>query len=140
MVVNGLPLPRGLLSLMQAGRWQSPADRSLVDRLFPENGGLCLFQVSLMESETRAWCREDMRSPMLLGEQDPDYPPGDIDPRLTVFVADLGHGFDQPIALDYRVSAERPRVLTLSWRARGERNRWVEIAPDIEAFAQLVGL
>ena len=61
--------------------------------------------------------------------------PRDVDSRLSVFVADLGHGFDQPIALDYRLSAEKPRVLTLHWRARDGRNRWVEIAPDMNVLA-----
>lgn len=144
MVVNGLPLPRELLALMDAGRWKTPADRSGVDRLFPENDGLCLYSLNQMESETKACNRADRQTPMCLGVPDADNPPGDIDPRLTVFVADLGWGFDQPIALDYRVSRDRPRVLTLQWWEQwpewGKRNRWVEVAPDIQAFADLIGL
>ncbi|HEY9607350.1 MAG TPA: hypothetical protein V6C85_37540 [Allocoleopsis sp.] len=144
MVVNGLLLPRELLALMDTGRWKTPADCSGVDRLFPENDGLCLYCPYLMESETKGFYRADKQIPMWLGAPDPDNPPGDIDPHLTVLVADLGWGFDQPIALDYRVSRDRPRVLTLQWSKqwseRGDGNRWVEIAPDIQTFADLVGL
>lgn len=138
MLVNGLPLPHDLLALMETGRWKPPIDSSGVDRLFPENGGLYPYSVALMESETRTLF--DFPVPAWHGVPDPDNPPGDIDPCLAVFVADLGHGFDQPIALDYRVSRGRPRVITLRWGERGERNRWVVVAPDIRAFAESVRL
>ena len=140
MVVNGLPLPRELLALIGAGRWTAPADRSGVDHLFPENGGLRPYSVEQMASETRALCDPRWWVPVLLGAPDPDEPPGDIDPRVAVIVADLGHGFDQPIALDYRASPDRPRVITLRWSKPVERSRWVVVAADIVAFAELVGL
>jgi hypothetical protein len=140
MVINGLPLPGDLLALMEAGRWKAPLDHSGIDRLFPENGGLCLYSVELMESETRTLFDPQLQVPAWLGVPDPDNPPGDIDPPLAVFVADLGHGFDQPIALDYRVSRERPRVITLRWGESGKWNRWVFVAPDVRTFAKLAGL
>lgn len=140
MLINGLPLPRELLALMEAGRWRAPTDHSGVDRLFPENGGLCLYSPEMMESETQALFGPYLDGPVWQGVPDPDNPPGDIDPRLAVFVADLGHGFDQPIALDYRVSRDRPRVIALRWSERGEQNRWVFVASDIKAFAELVEL
>jgi hypothetical protein len=140
MMIHGLPLPDELLALMAEGRWKPPRECSGVDRLFPENGGLCPYSVALMESETRTLFDPQLRTPAWLGVPDPDNPPGDIDPHLAMFVADLGHGFDQPIALDYRVSRDRPRVITLRWGAEGQRNRWVIIAPDIRAFAELARL
>jgi hypothetical protein len=140
MVINGLPLPGDLLALMGAGRWKAPADPFGVDRLFPQNGGLCPYSVELMESETRTLFDPRLQCSAWLGVPDPDRPPGDIVPRLAVFVADLGHGFDQPIALDYRVSRDRPRVISLRWAERGRQNRWVFVAPDIKAFAELAGL
>ena len=139
MVVNGLPLPHQLRALIEAGRWRAAADPSGVDRLFPENGGLCPYSLDQMASETKALCDPGW-GPALLGAPDPEDPPGNIDPRLAVIVADLGHGFDQPIALDYRASPDRPRVITFRWPGREERPRWVIIAPDILAFAQLVGM
>jgi hypothetical protein len=138
--VNGLPLPLDLVALMKAGRWKTPGDRSGVDRLFPENGGLYPYGIELMESETRALFLPHQQGPMWRGLPDPDDPPGDIDPCLTVLVADLGIGYDQPIALDYRSSRDRPCVITLRWSERGDHNRWVVVAPDILSFAEMVGL
>jgi hypothetical protein len=140
MVVNGLPLPHDLLALLEAGRWKTPMDRSGVDRLFPENGGLYLYSVELMEAETQILFDPQFQGPGLLGTPDPGNSPGDIDPRLAVLVADLGHGFDQPIALDFRASRDRPQVITLRWGERGEQNRWVFVAPDIRTFADSIGL
>src|SRR5579859_4504415 len=99
-----MPLPHELLVLIGAGRWVAPADRSKLDRLFPANGGLCPYSVEQMVAETEALCHPQWWPPPLLGAPDPTDPPGDIDPRAAVLVADLGHGFDQPIALDYRAS------------------------------------
>jgi hypothetical protein len=136
-VVNGLGLPEDLIVLMDAGRWKPPTALTGLTRLIPENSGLHPYSISQMEFETKT-CY--LQGRMWQGVPDPNNSPGDIDPHLTVFIADIGHGFDQPIALDYRVSPERPRVLTLRWSERGERNRWIVIAPDIMAFAELVGL
>jgi hypothetical protein len=111
--VNALPLPDELVALMEAGRWRSPADPAGLDRLFPERREFCCYSVAGMLGETQVIHRYD--SPMWRGTPDPDNPPGDIDPKLAVLIADLGIGYDQPIALDYRPSLEGPRVLTLRW-------------------------
>src|SRR5262245_47220127 len=87
-VVNGLPLPRGLLALMEAGRWHDPIDPAGLDALFPERGEFCAYTIQGMTFETQALHR--FTDAMWLGEPDPDHPPGDIDPRLAVLVADLG--------------------------------------------------
>ena len=138
MVVNGLLLPHDLLALMESGRWKAPLNPSGVDRLFPENGGLYPYSVELMESETQALSNLLLQGQMW--QPDSDNPPGDIDFRLAVVVADLGMGYDQPVALDFRVSRDWPRVITLRWSERGEENHWVVVAPDIMGFAELVGL
>jgi uncharacterized protein (TIGR02996 family) len=136
--VNGLPLPAELLALIEAGRWRCPADQSAIDRLFPERSELCLYSFELMQSETKGF--PVAATPMWLGEPDPAHPPGDIDPRLAVLVADLGIGYDQPIALDYRTSLGQPQVLTLQWGSSAQNNRWVEVDPNIQAFAETIGL
>jgi hypothetical protein len=46
--------------------------------------------------------------PSFLGVADDDRPPGDIDPKRSVLIGDLGPGSDQPIALDYRPSMDEP--------------------------------
>jgi hypothetical protein len=138
LMVNGLPLPGELVALMQQGRWKAPSERSEVDRLFPENGGLCLYQLDGMVRETRTLFSPHLQGPMWLGVPDSNHHPGDIDPRLAVLIADLGIGYDQPIALDYRPSIDRPSVITLRWSERGDENRWILVAPDIEEFARMV--
>jgi hypothetical protein len=145
--INGLPLPRDLLALIEAGRWRCPADLSRVDRLFPDRGELKLYTLDympfenhhwLLHSEDRHWL--DRYGPMFLGSPDPVKAPGDIDPKLSVLIGDLGIGYDQPIALDYRTSREDPPVLTLEWSDSPRDNQWVKLAIDIREFAELVGL
>jgi hypothetical protein len=138
MMVNGLPLPRELVALMESGRWKMPVNRSGVDRLFPENRGLYLYGIDLMDSETRTLFDPHRQGRMWLGAPDSIDPLGDIDPCLAVLVADLGLGYEQPIALDYRVSRDRPRVITQRWSERGDSSRWVVVAPDIQSFAEMV--
>ncbi len=120
--INGLPLPRDLLGLIRAERWRCPSDLSGIDRLFPDRGEFKLYSLDYMPFENDQWVRlfEDLRwldryAPMFLGSPDPVKAPGDIDPRLSVLIGDLGIGFDQPIALDYRPSMEDPPVVTLEW-------------------------
>lgn len=150
MEINGLPLPRLLVAQMTDGRWRPLATPAGLDRLFPERGEFYPYSADEMRSETEAVSAAG--GPMWLGTPDAAAPPGDLDLGLAILIADLGLGYDQPVALDYRLSAERPRVLTLRWgyppglptnerRGRwGEGNRWVEIAPDFEMFVTLISI
>jgi hypothetical protein len=76
MVVNGLPLPRDLLAIIEAGRWQCPIDHSGLDRLFPERSEFCCYSFGAMEGETQVIYRNPIS--MWRGMPDPDHPPGDI--------------------------------------------------------------
>ncbi|MDB5309346.1 MAG: hypothetical protein JWO38_3548 [Gemmataceae bacterium] len=113
MLIRGLPLPPELVALIEAGRWACPADPSGLDRLFPRRQEFCCYSYAGMASESGVFERH--RTPMWHGTPDPANPPGDIDPSRAVLIADLGLGYDQPIALDYRTSLTEPVVLTLSW-------------------------
>lgn len=136
--INGLPLPRDLLDLIAAGRWRCPADLSGVNRLFPDRGEFTLYSLDYMPFENSGWIHQ--RTPYFLGAPDPYHAPGDIDPRCSILIGDLGIGYDQPIALDYRHSLDEPRVLTLQWLPDDQASRWIGIAPDIGTFAAMVGL
>lgn len=127
MVINGLPLPRDLLDLIEAGRWKCPAEQSGLDRLFPERSEFCCYLFGAMAGETTVIHTHD--TPMWRGKPDPANPPGDIDPKLAVLIADLGLGYDQPVALDYRTSLEQPRVLTLRWDKSDPPIPWEEMQP-----------
>jgi hypothetical protein len=113
LVVRGLLLPRELVDLIEAGQWKCPTDPSGLDRLFPERSEFCCYTYAGMASES-SWLDRD-RTPMWQGTPDLLHPPGDIDSKKTIFIADLGIGYDQPIALDYRSSLNQPRVLTFRW-------------------------
>jgi hypothetical protein len=97
-----------------------------------------LYMLDTMQHENEIWLEE--KAPMFIGAPDTTKTPGDIDPKLSVLIGDLGWGSDQPIALDYRLSMDHPRVLTLEWSDFARNNRWIEIAPNIQAFAKLLGL
>jgi uncharacterized protein (TIGR02996 family) len=136
--VHGLPLPPELVDLVAKRRWGSTK----------ENLGFALegpsspwevdsYNYGLMWSETSNVCSRLQ----WLGKPDAEHAPGDIDPKLTVMIADQGLGSDVPFALDYRVSFRRPRVLLYRWQVSNHRNgnhldgnRWVEVAPDFPAF------
>ena len=143
--INGLPLPPDLLALINAGRWKFPDDLTAVKHIFPVwhealsyASGAMLYMLDSMQRENKSWLEE--KDPMFIGAPDTTKTPGDIDPKLSVLIGDLGWGSDQPIALDYRHSRDHPRVLTLEWSEYALNNRWIEIAPDIQSFAELIGL
>jgi hypothetical protein len=143
--INGLPLPYYLLILMKTGRWKCPKDMTAVSRIFPEHGtDFLLYELGTMQRETASF--RDEKDTVWFGVPNAVKSPGDIDPDLSVLIADLGSGYDQPIALDYRHSVDSPKVLLLEWLPNpiGEnlfpKSSWTEIAPDIQTFAGLLGL
>jgi len=136
--INGLPLPQGLLDLIATGRWRCPDNQSKVNRVFPDRGELKLYSLDYMPFENKWWV--DETDPMFIGASDNAQSPGDINPRQSVLIGDLGIGYDQPIALDYRVSLDEPHIVTLQWSAYGKENRWVEIAANIDQLAEILGL
>lgn len=125
--VNGLPLPPELVDLLATRRW-GPATVYRRGR----RGVACPYNYDQMREETSNVCF----SLQWLGRPDPKHPPGDIDPRLSVMIADRGVGEDAPFVLDYRVSFGRPRILLYRWGvSKGPSgNRWVEVAPHFPAF------
>jgi hypothetical protein len=55
-----------------------------------------------------------------------------IDPRCSLLIGDLG--FDMPLALDYGVLPDGPRVMYLPSNALG----WIEVASDVSAFLSMI--
>ena len=68
------------------------------------------------------------------GEAGCGYEPGDIDPALSLIIGDTEP--DVMIALDYRVSQDRPRVLVMD----SEASRWLRAFEDIEALMKAMQL
>jgi uncharacterized protein (TIGR02996 family) len=129
--VNGLLLPRLMVDLLADGRWRF----SDMDPVCSAWGVFTAFSLEMMRSETLSYPR--WPTPEWLGKPDNGRPPGDIDMKLAVLIGGLD-GSDELLALDYRVSLEQPRVLFLERlflsTAPWWDNRWVEVAPNFQAF------
>jgi SMI1/KNR4 family protein SUKH-1 len=132
--INGLPLPDALRAAIEDGRWAPPADDVLARVFGDEPQGASFYSLDYMAEENRAWPGVEDGLPIYLGSPDPSAPPGDIDPRASVLIGDLG--YDMPFALDFRTSREEPRVVYLSL----ETGRWVTVAPTAASLLDRLGL
>jgi len=133
--INGLPLPDALRSAIEEERWVPPADRLLLARVFGEKPqGAKFYTLEYMAIENRRWPAVESRLPIYVGSPDESVPPGDIDPRMSVLIGDLG--YDMPFALDFRPSRTEPRVIYLTL----ETGRWITVALTIEALLDRLGL
>ena len=66
-----------------------------------------------------------------------------IDPELTLFIADFGHGSDAPIALDFRVNTDDPPVIGLKWvgsQLGSSSHEWIQLAEHFSDFVRILEL
>ena len=155
--VNGHRLPVLLCNLLQKGSWNPPKDKNKLKEVlklhieaspslmeFVDYADFTTYSFELMESETagmKDWCKSPDLSRLMLGKQDRNIFPGDLDINQAVLIADLGIGSEIPFALDYRNTAEEPCVAVLAWgKNPGQANYWVKIADTFGAFAEDIGL
>ena len=132
--INGLPLPASLIHAMESGAWQTPKNCEVWHSLFPEQEVVqpILYSLAGMRGET-SWLAT--AGSAYHGRADEGFVPGDIDPRRTVLIGDLGP--DRLIGLDYRESEGRPSVVALT---SAEHSCWRRVADDIESFMRTIGL
>jgi hypothetical protein len=126
-MVNGLPLPGALCEAIAEGRWRPPPGGVLAAVLGDEPDDVRFYDLAEMRRQNAGLLKES--------EDRFDWVvPGSAgwDRRLTVIIGDLGA--DMPIALDYRRSRDRPRVLYLG------DGGWDVVAPDIETLLVRLGL
>ena len=138
------PLPTSLQQLLDAGRWPRSSDESLrqnlrllvpVERIrqfAPEEDGLYLlappFQsVAECASTNSYWLH-------------PRDAPSEMNVERTLYIGEVGLGWEGPLLLDYSEGRAEPRILRLRWSERGTDNHWVEVAPDFDSFASTLGL
>jgi len=147
MTVADLPIPKLLVSLIESGRWprnpqeacrqnlelRVPVER--IRRFAPEEDWIFLCPPPFGKP-TDVFSR----SVDFHGQSDAESPSGDIDYDRAVVIADFGLGSDAPIALDYRQSLDCPSVIHYRWSHRGERNRWIYVAPSFRQFADMLEL
>jgi hypothetical protein len=105
--IAGLPLPRELVEVIQAGRWRPPTDPRVYIDTFGELPDCPLFyDLDEMSRQNRSWQSSS-------AEEEFGYPVEGrsvgIDPARSVLIGDLCP--DMPIALDFRDSETNPSVL-----------------------------
>jgi hypothetical protein len=133
--INGLPLPDALRAAIEDGRWTPPDDETLLTRIFGDRPqGPSFYSLDYMRTENKRWPDVESRLPMYLGSPDAMVPPGDIDPRQSILIGDIG--YDMPFALDFRPSRDEPRVVYLSL----ETGRWITVAATVEGLLERLGL
>jgi hypothetical protein len=122
VLINGMTLPRELVKAIGSGCWQALQDSSRLGEVFPcqEPERPYFYNMADIRRENKGWTEEI--SDYYLGHHNNQSTPGDIDPRRSVLIGDLGH--DLPIALDYRCSGSSPRVMYLV----GESRTWWALA------------
>jgi hypothetical protein len=125
-VINGLPLPEALLAAIREERW-TPPDPAVLAKVFGEQpDGPSFYTLQQMEFENRHWLGRT--GPVFLGTPDAVRPPGNLDPRNSLIIGDLGP--DMPFALDYR-PAIGPTVVY-----READGKWALVAPSIERLLE----
>ncbi len=123
--VNGLRLPLGLVRALREGRWPGLGSSASLAAVFgSEPVRPRFFSLEEIVAVNGYW--KDEADPVYLGQPDSSRYPGDIDPKLSLIVAELGP--DQLIALDYRRSAV-PEVLFASDDARSP---WRLVSASVE--------
>jgi len=101
----------------------------------------------MMYAHTAHWWAQGTDD-IFVGQPDPCYLPGDIDRSKAIDIGDLGIGYDQIIALDYRnVDPLEPRVVLLKYPkdvpptpSGWPAGRWVVLAETVEEFTHMIGI
>jgi hypothetical protein len=127
--IAGLPIPRELVEVIQAGRWGPPADPQVCIETFGEPPDHALFyDLDEMSRQNRSW--QDSSVEEVFGYPVEGHSVG-IDPARSVLIGDLGP--DMPIALDFRNSESNPAVL---YRAFNGIPVWVQIADNVSELLE----
>src|SRR5262245_56790720 len=137
MFVGSLKIAAELVALIETGQWpRSASDVMLqnthplvqpqVVRAFaPDESTLVLyappFHTLQRELDERRFSAEQLAA-------------HEIEPDMTVVIADFGLGSDTVVALDFRADVAAPTVIRLQWRFPAEPNRWLKVAHSFPDF------
>ncbi len=147
MKVNGLELPHVLQTALlngvwmsrgkdYSGRWRDKHHLALFKVLCPriKNPLPEFFDYDEMLRVNTLWRSSHDVMKFYIGASSTDYPPGNVDPRLTVIIGESEP--DSPIALDYRTPV--PRIVYFC--DVQYETLWVEAAKNIETFMSALEL
>jgi hypothetical protein len=125
VVVNGLELPAGLVRAVRDGSWSRRASSGSLAAVFGSAPVRPRFlSLEQITAVNRHW--KDQTSPLYIGHANASRYPGDIDPKRSLIVAELGP--DELIALDYRRTVI-PEVL---FSSHDIRSPWILVAGSVE--------
>jgi hypothetical protein len=145
-MVGNLPLPEGLLKLIETGRWPRTHEEELQQNIRPlvskervrsfaqDQERIYLVRPAFSTVTERIAAHEgEFWSRFGAIEQ--------ISPDSSIFIGDFGLGSDSPILLDYRKDRLNPSVIRLKWdHGEGQRNQRQLCADSFDAFSDLLGL
>lgn len=146
-MVNGLPLPPLLVSIIAAGRWRHPGDEVL-RAVIPFLDGLVDFlSIESMRRESRGMLAvADTQGSATFHEArgtrsaaPVELPWLDVDKAIFIAVNRIP-GDDLGIALDYRTRPDDPRVLACEWLPPGSGCIWREVTGTFTEFVRRLGL
>lgn len=155
--VGNLPLPKRLVTLIEAGLWPRTQEqemrqniRSLVSKeriksFAPDQDEIYLVRPPFSTVATLIAHGDQFWSRFGALEQ--------IAPELSIYMGNFGLGSDSPILLDYRRDISSPVVIRLKLNPQlgemmpdgrrkllGWANAWLRCADTFEAFADMLGL
>lgn len=144
VIVNGLPLPPCITSLMDNGKWVHPGD-DVIKMVVPFlNDPVDFLSVDSMESESSGHLADDPDSSSLFHEMRgsdsisvPDLPWRDVSSSFFIAVNRFP-GDDVGIALDFRKGVESdPSVIATDWS--DGTCKWRRVSDSLTEFLRRVG-
>jgi len=124
MLVEGLELPKLLLTLLETGVWPSAPDaihRQQLHSLIREDRNRKLRRICLYPPPFRTMLQsgKDCGADEFMTRFGAVH---ELVTEATIPIADFGLGADSPIMLDYRRGPTNPAVINLEWPGNGEAN------------------
>jgi hypothetical protein len=143
--VNGLKLPKSLVSLLKSDGWKRPTDTRRLAQILPIQRPEELSFLSLdgMVRETSAMVRlyEKGLGAIygLTSSRSHDQPPHpellDVDKAIIIAV----NSDEDAIALDYKFDVHTPAVAVSSF-GEGDKGSWRQVATDFATFVEAIAL
>jgi hypothetical protein len=146
MYINGLPLPKLMLQLIEERRWRNPPNPVVLEELtgIEKVREFEFLDVAGMQRETaRSHLIDDGRLALIYGlassklEGKPIADPTVLDVDKSILVA--VNQDEEAICLDYRTSYDDPRVV-VSVSENNQPVRWKTIAPNFTSFVSQLGI
>jgi len=148
--INGLPLPPLLIELIEQDKWVHPG-KAMLDRVIPffrsevvflQTIRGMVFESGLTQRDFKLWHDHyphmfDFHSDFTQRENKLPW----RDAKYSFFIATCASpGDDIAIALDYRLSMTKPRVIACNWHTDIQGCPWEIVSPDFPSFAKTIGL